>query len=53
MFINEMFEKYNLVKLQNNAANVNQDHLSICGFFKTEAEFAAQAAYLQANIDNN
>jgi len=44
--INEMLTKYNLVELQNHANNVEQDHLSFCSLFKTEAQFEALAAKL-------
>jgi len=47
-----MFDKYDLVRLQNHPANINQDHLTFCSFFKTEEEFQRLASLLQENIDN-
>jgi hypothetical protein len=44
--VNEMITKYNLVELQNHDNNVEQDHLSFCSLFKTEAQFEALAAKL-------
>lgn len=43
-------EKYEIIKLQNHEANVHQDHMTICAFFKTEQEFANHAAKLRDNI---
>ena len=45
-----MFEKFNLIELQNHPANVGQDHLSFCAFFDTEEEFAILARCLETNI---
>ena len=50
--LNEMFKKYDLVKLQNHEANIGQDHLSFCGFFTKEQQFADLAKRLEANIAN-
>jgi hypothetical protein len=50
--LNEMFIKYDLVKLQNNEANCNQDHLTFCAFFTTEKEFADLATRLQSYIND-
>ena len=46
-----MLDKFNLVELQNDLANVSQDHLTMCGFFQTEEQFKLLADKLQANID--
>lgn len=48
--LQKMFAKYDLIRLQNHSANVNQDHLTFSGFFTTESEFAALATRLAANI---
>jgi len=50
--LREMFDKYDLVRLQNHRANVDQDHLTFCGFFETEEEFQRLATRLQENINN-
>lgn len=49
-FLNDMLAKHEIVRLQNHPANLTQDHVSICGFFTTEAEFEEHAAYLRENI---
>ena len=46
----EMITKFDLIKLQNNPANIQQDHLTICGFFQTEEDFANHAERLTANL---
>lgn len=48
--LNEMIKKYRIVELQNHEANITQDHMTICGFFTTEEEFAAHADKLRDNI---
>lgn len=48
--IRAMFTKYDLIRLQNHAANVSQDHLTFAGFFTKESEFAALADTLAARI---
>lgn len=50
--VHDMFARYDLIRLQNHAANVNQDHLTFAGFFTTESEFAALADRLTANIED-
>lgn len=46
----EMVRKYRLDALQNHRANVGHDHLTICGCFTTEAQFAAHAEKLRERI---
>tara|TARA_R110002051_G_scaffold100346_1_gene170667 strand:+ start:244 stop:402 length:159 start_codon:yes stop_codon:yes gene_type:complete len=46
----EMFEKYNLVKLQNHPTNSWKDYLSFCAFFSNEEEFKDLADRLTNNI---
>ena len=48
--LKEMFEKYNLVDLQNHPTNLWKDYLSFCAFFDTEEEFKDLADRLTNNI---
>tara|TARA_R100000149_G_C5729048_1_gene48750 strand:- start:205 stop:399 length:195 start_codon:yes stop_codon:yes gene_type:complete len=41
-----------IVKLQNHPANADQDHLTCCFFFSTEAQWDNHVAKLQRKIDN-
>ena len=45
-----MFDRFNLIKLQNHAANINQDHLTISGMFDTVEQFQNLAEKMQRNI---
>ena len=49
--IQDMFRRFNLIKLQNDPANINQDHLTICRTFTTVEQFEALADRLTTNID--
>ena len=51
MNVNKAIDKHNLVALQNHPANVNRDHLTICAFFTTDADFYSHAHKLQAFAD--
>lgn len=47
----EMIDKYGIRELQNHPANLTQDHMTACGFFRSEAEFARHAEYLRGRIE--
>ena len=42
-----------VAKLQNHWANVTQDHMTITGFFDTDAEFDRHIEKLQDRADRN
>mgnify|MGYP003681571041 CR=1 FL=1 len=49
---NEAIKRHGLIELQNHKANIDQDHLTICGFFNTDDKFKQHAESLQKNIDD-
>ena len=46
-----MFDRFNLIKLQNHPANINQDHLTISGMFDTVEQFHSLAEKMKRNIE--
>ena len=49
--VQDMFRRFNLIKLQNDPANINQDHLTICRTFTTVEQFETLADRLTTNIE--
>ena len=45
--INDAIDRHDLIRLQNHTANVDRDHLTICGMFTTEEQFVNHAAKLR------
>ena len=51
MTIAQKIAYYGIDKLQNHPANIKQDHMTICAFFRGDAQWLAHRDKLQAAID--
>ena len=52
MTIAQKIAEYGIDKLQNHPANINQDHMTICAFFRDDAQWVAHRDKLQAAVNN-
>lgn len=52
MTIAQKIAEYGIDKLQNHPANTNQDHMTICAFFRDDAQWVAHRDKLQATVNN-
>ncbi len=49
--IADKITEYQIDTLQNHPANMALDHMTICGFFSTDSQFAAHAKKLRDRAD--
>lgn len=52
MTIAQKIAQYGIANLQNHPANINQDHMTICAFFRDDAQWVAHRDKLQVAADN-